>query len=149
MNADPVEQPPLLVRVAESEDRRNAERLVTEAGWNAEQRHAWRNGAPAIVLFDPVDTMVYGVVVAAPRGPGVFDLVAWAVAPVLDRAAAAARLVRAIANQVRREGGERLVVTVQDEDAGAVLEACGFQEVVRLSGCSSPAGIVVTYHLGL
>jgi ribosomal protein S18 acetylase RimI-like enzyme len=149
VNAGPVEQPPLLVRVAQSEDRRNAEGLVTEAGWNAEQRHSWRNGAPGIVLFDPVDSTVYGVVVAVPRRPGVFDLVAWAVAPMLDRRATAARLVRAIANRVRREGGERLVVRVREDDAGALLEACGFQEVARRACRSSPAGIVVTYHLGL
>ena len=144
-----VEQPPLLVRAAEPADRCNAEGLVTEGSWNAEQRHAWRSGAPALVLFDPVDSAVYGVVVARPRGPGVFDLVAWAVAPALDRPAAAARLVRAIANQVRRDGGDRVVVTVRDDDAGALLEACGFEEVSREPDRSAPAGIVITYHLGL
>jgi N-acetylglutamate synthase-like GNAT family acetyltransferase len=142
-----VEQP-LLVRAAQPADRPAAAGLVGAAGWSAEQRRAWQDGAPAIVLYDPADAAVHGVVVARPRGPGVFDLVAWAVAPPLNRATAAARLVGAIANRARRDGGERLVVSVQDKDAGALLEACGFQEVSRSHSAFAPES-VVTYHLEL
>src|SRR3954451_18254520 len=106
-----MEQLSLLVRDAEPEDRLAGDPLVTVAGWTAEQRRAWREGVPAIVLYDPADAAVHGIVVANPRGPGMFDLMAWAVAPALDRRTAAGRLVEAIANRVRRAGGERLVVS--------------------------------------
>ena len=139
---------PLLVRAAEPADRRAAAELVRAAGWSAEQCRAWRDGAPAIVLYDPADTSVHGVVVARPRGPGVFDVVAWAVAPPLDRRTAAARLVGAIANRARRDGGERLIVSVVDENAGALLEACGFQKVSPVAGAPQQE-IVLTYHLEL
>src|SRR3954447_9427698 len=98
-----MEQLPLLVRDAEPEDRLAGDGLVSAAGWTAEQRRAWRDGVPAVVLYDPADTAVHGIIVASPRGPGEFDLMAWAVAPALDRRAAAGRLVQAIANRVRRE----------------------------------------------
>src|ERR1700741_800354 len=139
----------LLVRAAVAQDRLAAEELVLDAGWNAQQCDAWHAGAPAVVLFDPADTAVYGIVVAEPRAPGVFDLVAWAVTPLIDEPAAADRLVRAIADRVRRDGGERLLVTVHDGAAGALLEGCGFQELSRRHDGVGSSGIVVTYYLGL
>jgi hypothetical protein len=78
----------------------------------------------------------------------VYDLMAWAVAPALDQCAAASRLVHAMANRVRRAGAERMVVSVHDETAGALLEACGFHNLSRLDDNLSPAEIV-TYHLDL
>jgi len=144
-----VQHSSLLVREAERADRRAAEPIVNAAGWTVEQRRAWRDGAPAIVLFDPADATVYGVVIVSPRDTGVFDLMAWAVAPALDQCAAARRLVEAMTNRVRRAGGERFVVSVRDEAAGEVLEACGFQDVFRREDRSPGAGNVVTYHLEL
>jgi ribosomal protein S18 acetylase RimI-like enzyme len=140
---------PLLVRTAEPADRLAAEPLVTAAGWSAEQQQAWRDGAPAIVLYDPVDTTVHGAVMVSRGDPGIYDLMAWAVAPALDQCAAARRLVEAMANRVRRAGAERMVVSVHDETAGALLQACGFHNLSRRDDNLSPAGIVVTYHLEL
>jgi hypothetical protein len=140
---------PLLVRTAEPADRLAADALVTAAGWTAEQRQAWRDGAPAIVLYDPVDTTVHGAVMVSRGDPGVYDLMAWAVAPALDQCVAASRLVQAMANRVRRAGAERMVVSVHDETAGALLESCGFHNLCRVDDNFSAAGIVVTYHLEL
>jgi N-acetylglutamate synthase-like GNAT family acetyltransferase len=140
---------PLLVRTAEPADRLAADALVTAAGWTGEQRRAWRDGAPAIVLYDPADTTVHGAVMVSRGEPGVFDLMAWAVAPALDQCAAARRLVDAMANRVRRAGGERMVVSVHDETAGSLLEACGFHNLSRCDENVSAGGIVVTYHLEL
>jgi ribosomal protein S18 acetylase RimI-like enzyme len=140
---------PLLVRDAEPEDRLAGDRLVNAAGWSAQQRQAWREGVPAVVLYDPADATVHAIVVASPLGPGMFDLTAWTVASALDRRAAAVRLVEAIANRVRRGGGERLVVTVHDEAAGSLLEACGFHVVSRRDQRSADGVSVLTYHLEL
>jgi hypothetical protein len=119
----------LLVRVARADDRCDATGLLMAAGWTPDQLDAWNRGLPALVLYDPADGTIHGAVVASRRDVGVYDLIAWAVADSVDPAAAASRLVRALADRVRRTGGDRLVVSVRDESAVSILRASGFEPV--------------------
>ena len=128
----------LLVRDASPDDRVAAAPLLAEAGWSSAQIDAWNEGMPALVLCDPADGTVHGAVVAGECGLWAYDLVAWAAAATADSRTVADRLVRAIADRARRRGGERLVITVHDDEAAALLEASGFEAVS-----------VMTYHLEL
>jgi len=51
-----------------------------------------------------------------------------------------------MADRVRRDGGERLVVTVQDDQAADLLVDSGFQEVQP--DVAGPRSVVI-YHLEL
>jgi hypothetical protein len=129
----------LLVRDATPRDRLDQQPVLEACGWTPTQLAAWAGEGPAVVLYDPADDEVRGLAVARPIGPATFELAGWAVDGVPDHTAAAERLVRGIADRLRRAGAERLVVEVNDGLAARLLVGSGFHPVHRGAGADEEA----------
>ncbi len=124
----------LVLREANDDgEREQAMRLLVAAGWNAD-------GATGtmIVAFDSALAAVVGAGVATRRCHCTFELLMWAYTPDLEPSATLdQRLVRAIGDNLRRNGGHRIVARVSRSSVEqvAVLLACGF-----VASESSPSG---------
>jgi hypothetical protein len=134
----------LLVRDAAPQDRGAVIGLLAGAGWETSQLDAWAAGAPAVVLYDPASDVIYGAAAISALAEGTFALVGWAVRGVTDAAAATARVVRAVADQARRAGGERLVAVDPAGSEIHSLVAAGFAVVDR--GATHRTGPMTLYQ---
>lgn len=106
--------PELLLRELSPDDEAGIVDRLQELGWTPDHLGAWAGGAPAVVLYDPVDGRVLGAGLAGELGPGTFQLLAAMVASgIVDRDVLRERIVRAVGDRVRRLGGEQLAVPLQ------------------------------------
>ena len=111
----------LLVREALAGEIPGARAILARHGWSSTRQGTF------IVVFDPFEQNVRGAAVVRRRCHCTYELAAWAVGD--DRVGTIEhRLVRAVADRVRRGGGRRVVVSLcaLSPEQVAVLTASGF-----------------------
>jgi hypothetical protein len=105
-------------------EREQATGLLLAAGWQPEGA-----AGTMIVAFDSALAAVVGAAVATRRCDCTFELLMWAYTPNVEPSATLdQRLVRAIGDNLRRNGAHRVVARAGRSSAEqlAVLRACGF-----------------------
>jgi hypothetical protein len=86
--------------------------LLEAAGWSRLLLESWAAVGIVVELYDPADDGPCGAAIIDATGDGSFALRAWTVDT--DGPEASARLVHAIADTLRRNGGRRVVAVVGD-----------------------------------
>jgi hypothetical protein len=120
----------LLVRDAEGAERNAVVGLFSSIGWTGAARGVCDPSSHSVVLYDPAGDDIYGAATIRPVAEGTFVLLGVAVRGLADPAAAGARLVREVADQARRAGGERLVADMHTTHAAhGLLVSAGFEVV--------------------
>ena len=119
----------LLREAAPPAGRDGALWLLEAAGWSPGRLAHWATSGTLLELYDPADAIPCGAAIVAPMEDATYALRAWAT--TLDTAdrAVAGRLVRAIADALRRSGARRVVASVDHADRRSItllLEA-GFR----------------------
>jgi hypothetical protein len=121
-----------LLREAQGQDARGgALDLLEDAGWARSLLDGWATGGAVLELYDPADDGPRGAAVVRAAGRATYELLAWAVAVDTADPAVLARLVRAIADALRRAGGRRILAAVGDANPErlALLQGAGFRFV--------------------
>ena len=111
----------LIVREALPGELPGAQAMLAHDGWPSTPQ------ATFVVVFDPCEQIVRGAAAVRRRCHCTYELAAWAVGD--DRVGAIEqRLVRAVADRVRRGGGRRLVASLDglSPEQVAVLTQSGF-----------------------
>jgi hypothetical protein len=114
----------VLREVHDDDELQQAIGLLVAAGWNPD-------GATGtmIVAFDSALAAVVGAVVTTRRCHCTFEVSMWAYTPNVEPSASLdQRLVRAVGDNLRRNGGHRIVAQASRSSVEqvAVLLACGF-----------------------
>jgi hypothetical protein len=134
--------PELLLRELLPDGQAGTVRGLQELGWAADHLEVWGGGAPAVVLYDPVDGRMLGAGLAGELRPGCFQLLAAMVASgLVDREVLCERIVRAVGDRVRRLGGEHLAVPLQGSGlSDTQLTAMGLVNgPANVAGTGAPA----------
>lgn len=133
--------PDLLLRELLPADEAEIVDRLKELGWMADHLGAWAAGAPAVVLYDPVDGCVLGAGLASGLGPGTYQLLAAMVAGgLMDRDELCERIVSAVGDRIRRLGGVHLAVPLQGSGlSDDHLAAMGFDGLADAAGSGDPA----------
>lgn len=121
-----------LLRETSGDDARDgALELLEHAGWARPLLDGWAAGGAVLELYDPADDGPRGAAIVRPAGPRSYELLAWAVAVDAADPAVLERLVRAIADALRRAGGRRILAAIGDANPErlALLQGAGFRFV--------------------
>ena len=139
LEAGPAE---LLARDARPAERAALAEALHGLGWCRHDLDAWESGAPAAVVYDPVDARIRAAGLARQVAPGTFELLIGAVGDELaDRAALGERLIRALGDRLRRLGGVRLLADMDRSGLPAEdLAAAGFRSTPPVAGLGAHAG---------
>lgn len=138
----------LLIREADPDDREALVQLLAAAGWSPSQLAEWASTATVLELYDPAFLVPRGAAIVRSAGEANFELLAWATDLDVDSSVVAERLVRAIGDILRRNGGERVYVPVSDASPERVtpLLAVGFR-FVSMEG-DAPVATLESYADG-
>jgi hypothetical protein len=110
----PDESSSLLIREAAPENRDALVDLLAADGWSRSRLAEWATTAIVLELYDPAYLVPRGAAIVRSVGDATFELLAWASDLDVDSAEVARRLVGAIGDILRRNGGERVYVSVPD-----------------------------------
>lgn len=123
------DSPSLLIREADPDDRDALVELLATAGWSPSRLAEWVPTATVLELYDPAFVVPRGAALVRSAGEATFELLAWATDLEVDSSLVAERLVRAIGDILRRNGGVRVFVPVSDASLErlAPLLAVGFR----------------------
>jgi hypothetical protein len=109
--------PPLLLRnVHESADRAAALSVLEAAGWSSVRLAQWAAAGTVLELYDPADGMPRGAALVDVVDEGTYEVRAWAATIDTTEPGVPERLVRAVADALRRVGGRRVLASVGDAD---------------------------------
>jgi len=105
--------------------------LLEQAGWARSLLDDWATGGVVLELYDPAEDGPRGAAVVRAAGQATYELLAWAVSVDTTDPAVLARLVRAIADALRRAGGQRILAAVGDANPErlTLLQGAGFRFV--------------------
>jgi hypothetical protein len=129
----------LLIREAAPENRDALVKLLAADGWSRSRLAEWATTATVLELYDPAFLVPRGAAIVRAVGETTFELLAWATDLDVDSAEVAQRLVGAIGDILRRNGGERVYVSVPDATPlrlGPLL-AVGFRPASGEHGASA------------
>jgi hypothetical protein len=134
----PDESSSLLIREAAPEDRDALVDLLAADGWSRSRLAEWATAAIVLELYDPAYLVPRGAAIVRSVEDATFELLAWASDLDVDSAEVAQRLVGAIGDILRRNGGERVYVSVPDATPLrlAPLLAVGFRPAPSERGAS-------------
>jgi hypothetical protein len=109
--------PPYLLReAADVGARRAALDLLEGAGWSRSLLVEWASSGAVLELYDPADDAPRGAAIVDAIGDATYELRAWVATIDTADGVVSGRLMRAIADALRRSGGQRVVVSVGDAD---------------------------------
>ena len=109
--------PAYLLREAHDPPARDATlALLAAGGWPRHLLARWASDGVVLELYDPADEGPRGAAIVEFVGDGTYELRAWVATMDLADRGAAGRLVRAVADALRRSGGRRIVASVGDAD---------------------------------
>jgi hypothetical protein len=130
----------VLREVSDLDGRAEVLAVLEGAGWARSALEAWAGRGTVLELFDPADEAVCAAAIVESIAYGTFSLRAWAMTVDGIDAVGAERLVRGIADALRRAGARRVVACVGDAQPQllAPLVAAGFRfaEVERDAGAT-------------
>jgi hypothetical protein len=111
--------------------------LLAAGGWPRHLLARWASDGVVLELYDPADEIPRGAAIVEFVGDGTYELRAWVATMNLANRGVAGRLVRAVADALRRSGGRRVVASVGDADPHrlTLLLEAGF----RISGVERDA----------
>ena len=126
-----------LLREAVDGQRDDALAVLEAAGWPRPLLDDWATSGTVLELYDPADDAPRGAAIVDAIDGATYELRAWACIVDPAEPAVSDRLVAAVADALRRNGGRRVVASVGEADAHclALLLAAGF----RLAGVVSDA----------
>jgi len=107
---------PFLLREATGVARDAALDLLEAAGWSRAGLSEWASRGTVLELYDPADDVPRGAAVVEAVWEATYELKAWAATVDTAEPAVPERLVRGIADALRRAGGRRVVASVGDGD---------------------------------
>jgi len=110
----PDESSSLLIREAAPENRDALVDLLAADGWSRSRLAEWATTGIVLELYDPAYLVPRGGAIVRSAGDATFELLAWASDLDVDSVEVAQRLVGAIGDILRRNGGERVYVSVLD-----------------------------------
>ena len=105
--------------------------LLEQAGWARSLLDDWATLGVVLELYDPAEDGPRGAAVIRAAEQATYELLAWAVSVDTTDPAVLARLVRAIADALRRAGGQRILAAVGDANPErlTLLQGAGFRFV--------------------
>jgi uncharacterized protein YqgV (UPF0045/DUF77 family) len=111
----------LLREAVRPAERDGAMSLLETAGWSPGRLAHWAASGTVLELYDPADSIPRGAAIVAPTGNATYALHAWATTLDMADRAVAGRLVRAIAEALRRSGARRVVASVEHADRRSIM----------------------------